>query len=251
MKQCLSVFLALSLLPCLPLAVPAAQAEAPPDDLTQWMQNFQQSYPDIRKTVIKPIGPVSDWPTHYGGGWSCQYPPDWTLLSGDTYSFMVCDARRLACYDYAQVIQFNQLYSHDQLGQWVLSRVAGYPSFEVLGTFQKNIFPDLMLTPPDGIAQVWFIRWQHPQAGPMFTVMEVTILSYKNWAGYGEGLRDTTSFTFASRTAPEAEFTTLWKEVFSEMFPPIRYTIPDEESDRDGDGQPDSEDNHPDDPNDS
>ena len=33
--------------------------------------------------MLNPIIPVPGWYTCQGGGWTCQYPPGWYLLSGD------------------------------------------------------------------------------------------------------------------------------------------------------------------------
>ena len=249
MKRFLSLLLVLSLITLLPL--PAAADEALPAGLQEWMAAFQQNYLYSDPTALKMIVPVSGWPAYRGGDWSYQYPPDWTVLSGDAYAFMACDSRRLACFDFCQVQQFNQPYTHDQLGAWVFSRVAGNSSFEVAGTFQKNIFPNLMLTPPEGVAQVWFISWQHPEAGRMFTLMELSFLAWRNFTGYGvPGVSGSVSASWTTYTAPEDEFTAVWANTFNPMHLSATYTIPGGgEADTDGDGHPDNEDNYPEDPN--
>ncbi len=249
MKRCLSVLLIVFLL--LPVSPSAETAQAMPADLKEWMAAFQRSYQNSDPAALKPIVPVAGWLTYVGGDWSYQYPPDWTVLSGDAYSFMACDSRRLAFFDFAQVRQFNQPYTHDQLGAWVFSRVAGETAPEVAGTFQKNIFPNLTLTPPEGIAQVWFIRWRHPQAGRMFTLMELSFLAWRDFTGYGvPGISGSVSASWTAYTAPEAEFAAVWANTFNPMFLSASYTIPGGgETDTDGDGHPDSQDNYPEDPN--
>ena len=249
MKRFLSVLLIFSLIPLVPLS--AAAAQALPADLQEWMATTQQNYLYSDPTALKPVVPVSGWPTYWGGGWSYQYPPDWTVLGGDVHTFTACDSRQLACFDYCQVQQFNQPYSHDELGGMVFSRVAGNSPFEVAGTFQKNIFPNLMLAPPEGVMQVWFVSWQHPKVGKMFTLMELTILSWRNYAGYGiPGMSGSASASWTTYTAPEAEFTTMWANIFNPMRLSATYTIPGGgETDTDGDGYPDSQDKYPQDPN--
>ena len=249
MKRFLSALLILSLIPLTPLSAVAAQAL--PADLQEWMATTQQNYLHSDPTALKPIVPVSGWPVYGGGGWSYQYPPDWTVLSGDAHAFMVCDSRRLACFDFCQVQQFNQPYTHDVLGAMVFGRVAGNSSFEVVGTFQKNIFPNLMLTPPEGVMQVWFISWEHPEAGRMFTLMELSFLAWRNLTGYGvPGMSGSVSASWTTYTAPEAEFTMMWANIFNPMRLSATYTIPGGgEEDTDKDGHPDDEDNYPDDPN--
>ncbi len=248
MKRILSGLLILSIL--LP-ALPVKASQPVSADLDVWMATYQQAYLSADPTALKPVVPVSGWPTCFGGDWSYQYPPDWAILSGDAYSFLACDARRLACFDYGQVMQFSQPYTHDSLGAWVFSRVAGGSAFEVAGTFQKNVFPNLMLPPPQGVSQVWFLRWQHPQAGPMFTLAEVTVLAFSDLSAYGvPGANGSVSFSWTSCTAPEAEFTALWAGVFSPMRLSSTYTIPGGgAADTDGDGHPDAQDNYPEDPN--
>lgn len=246
MKRFLSVLLVLSILTAIPPAA-AAIGETPlPGDLEEWMAAFETEYLKSDPNVPKAIVPVPLWPMYTGGDWTCQYPPGWTVLAGDPYFFMVCDSRQLACYDYVQVQSFPQALTHDQIGTYAFSRVAGSSSFTVEGTFQKNIFPQLMLPAPNGIAQVYFLRWQHPKAGNMFTFLQVVILScYSSFAG------GSTSASWTSFTAPENEFPAMWQSVFSPMFLSASYTIPKEggsSSDRDGDGYTDDMDSYPDDP---
>ena len=251
MKRFLCALLILSLIPLIPL--PAAAARALPADLQEWMATTQQNYLYSDPNAPKPVVPVSGWPVYWGGDWSYQYPPDWTVLGGDVYSFTACDSRRLACFDYCQVQRFDQPYTHDMIGGMVFSRIAGDSSPEVVDTFQKNILPNLMLTPPEGVMQVWFISWQHPEAGRMFTLMEVTMLAWTNFAGYGiPGMSGGASASWTTYTAPEAEFTAMWANAFNPMRLSATYTIPggyERESDTDGDGYPDSRDSYPYDPN--
>lgn len=212
-------------------------------------QSFQTVYLNSVPTTLKPIVPVQGLPTHYGGDWSSQYPPSWNVMSGDAYTSMACDSRRLAFFGYCQAFQFNQPLTHDQVGAYVFSRVAGDSACQVAGTFQKSVSPQLMLTPPEGIAQVWFLRWQHPQAGRMFTVMEVSFLAYRNFTTYGvPGISGSTSAFWITYTAPKDEFTAMWKSTFNPIFLSITYVIPNPGGDRDGDGYPDSTDNYPDSP---
>ena len=215
-----------------------------PADLRDWMSDFQASYLAGDPVTLKPIIPVPGWYTDQGGGWTCQYPPDWAVLSGDALSFLACDARQLCCYDYVQMQSFLQPLAHDGVGVYALRRIAGDLPFQVEGTFDKNILPQLMLEPPSGISRIWYIRWQHPQAGNMFTMLQVVMLSYFNSFAGGSS-----SASWSSWTAPENEFAALAGSVFLLMYYSSTYTIPGSgESDRDGDGYPDSEDNYPDDP---
>ena len=245
MKRMRSVFVVMVFLSvALPLS---ALSEMPPMPaaLQDWMKDFQASYISSDPVTLKPIVPVPGWYTYAGGDWTCQYPPGWSVLSGDALSFLACDARQLACYDYVQMQTFLQPLSHEQIGVYAFSRVAGNLPFQVEGTFQKNILPQLMLTPPSGISQIWFVRWRHPQAGNMFTMLQVVVLSHFNSFAGGSA-----SASWSSWTAPEDEFAALSVSVFVPMYYSSTYTIPGNgESDRDGDGYPDSEDNYPDDPN--
>ena len=230
---------------CVVSPLPARGEMTPlPADLRDWMSDFQASYLAGDPVTLKPIVPVPGWYTYQGGDWTCQYPPDWAVLSGDALSFLACDARQLCCYDYVQMQSFLQPLAHDGVGVYALRRVAGNLPFRVEGTFDKNILPQLMLEPPSGISRIWYIRWQHPQAGNMFTMLQVVMLSYFNSFAGGSS-----SAFWSSWTAPENEFAALAGSVFLPMYYSSTYTIPGSgESDRDGDGYPDSEDNYPDDP---
>lgn len=223
----------------------SASTEAPlPSGLQEWMVTYQQNFLYSDSTALKPIIHVSGWPVYTGGDWSYQYPPSWTVLSGDAMYFMVCDSRQLACMDYTEMQTFNQGLAHDQLGAYVLSRVAGNASFQVLGTFQKNTLPQIMVEPPANISQVWFVLWQNPQGGKMFTLLQVMV--YASYSAYGVG---NTSAGWLSYTAPAEEFTSMWQNAFLPMFLSSTYTIPGgSRNDRDHDGQPDETDNYPDDP---
>jgi hypothetical protein len=246
MKRLLSVLLVLTILSVFPLTAAAAGEPPLPRALEEWMAAFQAEYLQSDPTAPKATVPVPSWPVYTGGDWTIQYPPGWTVLTGDPYSFLACDSRQLSCYDYVQVQSFPQALLHDQIGAYAFSRVAGGSSFSVAGTFAKNVFPQLMLPAPSGIAQVYFVRWQHPEAGNMFTLMQVVILScYNSFAG------GSTSASWSSFTAPEDEFPAMWQSVFSPMFLSATYTIPKEggtTSDRDGDGYSDEMDAYPDDP---
>jgi hypothetical protein len=242
MMSALIIAVLLSLLTPLPVF---AEMTPAPADLQTWMKDFQASYINSDPTILKPIIPITGWNMYAGGDWTYQYPSDWTVLSGDALSFLACDSRQLACYDYVQMQPFQQPLSHDQVGVYAFSRVAGDSPFQVEGTFQKNILPQLMLTPPSGISQIWFVRWKHPQAGNMFTMLQVVLLSYFNSFAGGNA-----SASWSSWTAPEGEFVAMAESVFVPMYYSSTYTIPGSgENDRDGDGYPDSEDNYPDDLN--
>jgi hypothetical protein len=245
MKRFLSVLFILAFLSMVSLTSVLGEMSPLPVALQEWMRDFQILYINSDPTTLKPIVPVPGWYTYAGGDWTYQYPPDWSVLSSDALSLLVCDSRQLAFYAYVQMQSFLQPLSHDQIGVYALSRVAGNLPFQVEGTFQKNILPQLMLTPPSGISQVWFVRWQHPQAGNMFTMLQVVVLSYFNSFGGGSA-----SASWSSWSAPEGEFIEMSESVFVPMYYSSTYTIPgDGENDRDGDGYPDSEDNYPDDPN--
>lgn len=245
MKRMISVFIVLVFLSVVSPLSALGEMSPLPAALQEWMSDFQASYLSSDPVKLKPIVPVPGWYTYAGGDWTCQYPLDWSVLSGDALSFLACDARQLACYDYVQMQSFLLPLSHDEIGVYAFSRVAGNLPFQVEGTFQKNILPQLMLTPPGGISQVWFVRWQHPQAGNMFTMLQVVLLSYFNSFAGGSA-----SASWSSWTAPEGEFIEMSESVFVPMYYSSTYTIPGSgESDRDGDGYPDSEDNYPDDPN--
>ena len=245
MKRFIAVLLMMVFVSLALPTVALGEMSALPESLREWMTDFQASYISSDPVKLKPVVPLAGWHTYAGGDWTIQYPPGWSVPGGDALSFLACDSRQLACYDYVQMQSFLQALSHDQIGAYALSRVAGDLPFRVEGTFQKNILPQLMLTPPSGISQVWFIRWQHPQAGNMFTMLQVVLLSWFNSFAGGSA-----SASWSSWTAPEDEFTALAESVFVPMYYSSTYTIPGSgEEDRDGDGYPDSEDAYPDDPN--
>ncbi len=245
LKQMTSVLMVLILLCVVSPLSAHAEITPLPAALQEWMRDFQASYLDSDPTILKPIVPVPGWNLYAGGDWTIQYPPGWSVLSGDALSCLACDARQLACYDYVQMQSFLLPLSRDQVGVYAFNRVAGETPFQVEGTFEKNILPQLMLTPPSGISQVWFVRWQHPQGGNMFTMLQAVLLSYFNSFAGGSS-----SASWSSWTAPEEEFVALAQSVFFPMYYSSTYTIPGSgESDRDGDGYPDSEDSYPDDPN--
>ena len=245
MKRFMSMLLILVFL-TLVSPLPARGGMSPlPLALQEWMADFKASYISSDPVKLKPIVPVAGWYTYAGGDWICQYPPGWSVLSGDALSFLACDARQLACYDYVQMQSFMLPLTHDQVGVYAFNRVASELPFQVEGTFQKNILPQLMLTPPSGISQIWYVRWQHPQAGNMFTMLQVVLLSY--FSSYAGG---SACASWSSWTAPENEFVAMAESIFVPMYYSSTYTIPGSgENDRDGDGYPDSEDNYPDDPN--
>jgi len=245
MKRSISVLLILVLMYVISPMLAIGEMSPLSAALHEWMRDFQASYINNDPITLKPIIPVPGWYTYVGGDWTCQYPPDWSVLSGDAVSFLACDARQLSCYDYVQIQSFQLPLSHDEIGIFVFNRIAGDLPFRVEGTFQKNILPQLMLTPPSGISQIWFVRWQHPLAGNMFTMLQVVLLSY--FSSYVSG---SSSASWSSWTAPENEFVAMAESIFVPMYYSSTYTIPGSgESDRDGDGYPDGEDNYPDDPN--
>ncbi len=245
MKRFISIVFALTLLISVSPLPATGELSPLPETLQDWMRDFEASYISSDPVKLKPIVPVPGWNVYAGGDWTIQYPPEWSVLSGDDLSFLACDGRQLACYDYVQLQSFLLPLAHDGVGAYAFQRVAGDTPFQVEGTFQKNILPQLMLTPPSGISQIWFIRWQHPQAGNMFTMLQVVLLSYFNSSVGGSS-----SASWSSWTAPEGEFVSMAESIFVPMYYSSTYTIPGSgESDRDGDGYPDSADNYPDDPN--
>jgi hypothetical protein len=247
MKRLVSALLALLfLLAALPAA---ADSFAPASDaLLTWIAAFISEYQNSDPAALKPIVPVQGWPTYYGGDWTSQYPADWSVVRGDTYSFMAGDSRGLDCYCYVQMLRFPQAYTHDQLALYILNSTTGGAPYTLVNTCQKNMFPQLMLTPPSGIAQLYFVRWKHPQAGMMFTLINVQILAYFN--GYPIG---STSVSWSLYSAPESEFIDTWQNVFAPMLYSATYTIPKngtgEVTDSDGDGYTDDVDAYPTDPN--
>lgn len=244
MKRMMSVLVVLVFLSFVSSLSAISEMSPLPADLQDWMTDFQASYINSDPVKLKPIIPVPGWNVYAGGDWTIQYPLDWSVLSGDALSFLACDARQLACYDYIQMQSFLLPLSRDEVGVYAFNRVAGNLPFQVEGTFEKNILPQLMLAPPSGISQVWFVRWQHPQAGNMFTMLQVVLLSYFNSSFGGSA-----SASWSSFSAPDGEFVSLAESVFIPMYYSSTYTIPGSgESDRDGDGYPDNEDNYPDDP---
>lgn len=75
------------------------------------------------------------------------------------------------------------------------------------------MLPQLMLAPPSGISQIWYIRWQHPRAGNMFTMLQALVLSHFNSFTGGSACA-----SWSSWTAPENQYIAMAESVFVPMY---------------------------------
>lgn len=244
MKRMLGVALAVVLV----LAVRGAMAAAEPlaDELAQWASDFKEDFLHTDPAAPRPIVPVPGWPAYAGAGWSIQYPRQWQVVDGNPYFVTCSDADKQAGYAFVQVQRFDAALDFDQLAQAILSQVVDVSTVAVVDSFEKNMLPQLGLAPPNGISRVYLLRADTPQAGRVFSVLQITVLAYLDAPPAAS-----TSVTWTLMSAPQDQFLSTWDAVFVPMQLSSSYVIPKEggeQIDRDNDGFADGEDAYPDDP---
>lgn len=218
-----------------PLDEPLAPA------IQQHIQTCLRSW--MNAPMVKPSVPVPGWPVYTGSDWTMQYPANWKVREGNPYYMWVADPTGVCNFLFVQLQQIPGMPSMDQMREMGFQRMAGAAPHRVITTSTKNPMASLGFNDGTGLMQIWYVRWLHPSAGRMISIVQVNLLSRSPLY---------TAVQWVFNSAPETSLIATDTKVFGPMIGSAYFTIPkggSSPSDRDGDGYPDHADRFPDDPN--